>query len=86
MKQRAIKPVAPMVEESMVAPGAFGVEDAGAYLGGFSRRTVYEMIDAGELRSFVYRRRRLIPKAECDRFLAAQAAMADGYGDDLPAA
>jgi excisionase family DNA binding protein len=59
-------------------------ERAGRYLA-VSRSTIYKMLANGELRSIVYRRRRLIPKAECDAFVARE--IAEQLGDDtLPAA
>jgi|GEM_PF-4004115 len=66
-----------------IEAGLLSVAGACKYLG-FSPSTIYKMVHSGELRSFVYRRRRCIPKAECDRWQAEMLAMQNS--DDPPAA
>jgi excisionase family DNA binding protein len=64
-----------------VQPGLLSVTGASRYLG-FSPSTIYNMVNGGELRSFVWKRRRCIPKSECDRWLAEMlAAQNDGDYD-----
>jgi excisionase family DNA binding protein len=60
-----------------VQPGLLSVTGACRYLG-FSPSTIYKMLASGELKSFVYKRRRCIPKTEADRWLAA---MLDAQND-----
>jgi excisionase family DNA binding protein len=67
-----------------VQPGLLSVAGACKYLG-FSPSTIYKMVHTGELRSFVYKRRRCIPKTECDRWQEAMLA-AQNDGDDDSAA
>jgi excisionase family DNA binding protein len=65
-----------------VQPGLLSVAGACKYLG-YSPSTIYKMLAAGELKSFVYKRRRCLPRAECDRWMAEQlAAQNDGDGYD----
>jgi excisionase family DNA binding protein len=61
-----------------IEPGLLSVAGVCKYLG-FSPTTIYKMVNTGELRSFVYKRRRCIPKTECDRW---QAAMLAAQNDD----
>jgi excisionase family DNA binding protein len=64
-----------------VQPGLLSVAGACKVLG-FSPTTIYKMVNSGELRSFVYKRRRCIPRTECDRWMAAMlAAQNDGDYD-----
>jgi excisionase family DNA binding protein len=67
-----------------VQPGLLSVAGASKYLG-FSPTTIYSLLASGELKSFAWKRRRCIPKTECDRWLAAMLA-AQNDGDDDGAA
>jgi excisionase family DNA binding protein len=67
-----------------IVPGLLSAAGASRYLG-FSPATIYQMIKDGELRSLLYRRRRCIPKTECDRWIRETLA-AQNDGDDDGAA
>jgi excisionase family DNA binding protein len=58
-----------------VVPGILSVDGAAKWLG-YSRSTVYAMLASGDLKSFVYKRRRCIPLTECERFRDEQLKLA----------
>jgi excisionase family DNA binding protein len=57
--------------EQMAADGALGVREAQEFLGGVSRSHLYELMERGELAYSKIGRRRLLPRAELRRLLAA---------------
>ncbi|HEY7092274.1 MAG TPA: hypothetical protein VH393_03790 [Ktedonobacterales bacterium] len=71
-------------EPPAIPPALLSVEAAGAYLGGLSRSTIIKMISGPEpeLRSLVYRRRRLLPRGECDAWL--RRTFQAEYGEEPP--
>lgn len=49
--------------------GGLSIPDAGRYLGGISRATVYKLIDAGEITRVKIGERAVILRASCDAYL-----------------
>jgi excisionase family DNA binding protein len=57
-------------DEQVVQDGFAGVPEAQKYLGGLSRATIYNMMDAGDLVYAKFGRRRMIPWHALRQFAA----------------
>lgn len=60
--------------EHMDVRELYSVEEARFLLGGISRATIYELMNAGELESVTIGRRRLIPAAAINTFIATSSS------------
>ena len=65
----------PSIDPHTTRVGSLGVESTAEYLG-ISRRSVYVLMDTGQLASFKIGNRRLIALSELERFLAEKVAEA----------
>ena len=68
MRRSSTQGLALMADQTL-RPAAYSVENAAKQLT-LSRATVYNLINAGKLRSVQIGRRRIIPASEIDRLLA----------------